>query len=200
MKPLSTSRRFYELESLERRYFLSIVPIDATAGVPFEGIVATNLRLPPHATGVHLVNVLINGQWDYAPTAIVREDGTFDLHARMTPQRAGTEEMIILFRNNDTGGWDVLETGEQTVRPNHFSATVPDASHHNRVPGTRVRDVLATFTTSSLTRPLDEYVVDVNWFGQSKPGRIERQADGTVAAYVEAHYPVNGNDGDVTVT
>ena len=200
MLPLKTSRRFYQLEPLERRYFLSLVPIDATAGVPFEGLVATNLRLPAHATGLDMVNVFINGQWDYAPTAVAREDGTFDLYAKMTVQRSGTEDMIILFRNDLTGGWDVLETGPQTVKPNHFDARVPDSSIYNRVPGTQFRGAVATFNTTPLTQPLDQYVVEVEGLGRTRQGRLVREDDGSVAAYVDdAYLPIDEGAG-VTVT
>jgi hypothetical protein len=201
MRLLITSRRFYQLEPLERRYFLSIVPIDATAGVPFEGLVATNLRLPAHATGIEMVNVMINGQWDYAPTAVAKADGTFDLYANMTVQRSGTETTIILFRNDLTGGWDVLETGQQTVKPNHFDARVPDSSIYNRIPGTLFRGAVTTFDTTPLTQPLEQYVVEVEGLGGTRQGRLVREADGSVGAYVDDTYlPVRDSAGDVRVT
>ena len=200
MRLFTSSRRFYQLEPLERRYFLTIVPIDATAAVPFEGLVATNLRLPAHATGLALVNVMINGQWDYAPTAVSHADGTFDLYARMTFQRGGTEQMSVWFRNDRTGGWDVLEQGEQTVKPNLFNASVTDVHLYDQIPGTRVRKPLATFTTTALTLPLDQYVAEVNWFGEVRPGRLVRADDGSVAVYLDNTYlPISG-DEDVSVT
>jgi hypothetical protein len=189
------------LEPLERRYFLTIVPIDATAGVPFEGLVATNLRLPAHATGLALVNVMINGQWDYAPNAVARADGTFDLYSSMTVQRSGTDDMIILFRNDLTGGWDVLERGPQTVKPNHFDARVPDSSVYNRVPGTQFRGAVATFNTTPLTQSLDQYVVEVEGLGAARQGRLVREGDGSVGVYVDDTYlPVGDSAGDVRVT
>ena len=199
MKRFATSRRLYQLEQLERRYFLTIVPIDATVGVPFEGLVATGLRLPAHATGLELVNVMINGQWDYAPTAVVRDDGTFDLYARMTPQRSGTADTTIWFRNDRTGGWDLLESGQQTIKASHFSARIADVHVYNRVPGTQMRDVLTTFETTELTQSLDDYVVEVDWFGQAKTGRLVSE-DGAVNVYVDDAYLPLARDGDVFVT
>jgi hypothetical protein len=70
MQTLPSYRRQFLMEQLEYRYFLTIVPINATAGLPFDGLVATDLRLPDYATGVGHLNVMINGQWDYAPTSM----------------------------------------------------------------------------------------------------------------------------------
>jgi hypothetical protein len=200
MQTLPSYRRRFLMEPLEYRYFLTIVPIDATAGVPFEGLVATNLRLPDHATSLELINVMINGQWDYYPTAVPKGDGTFDLYAKMTIQRGGADEMTIWFRNNDTGGWDVLERGNQTIRDNHFSAVFPDSMIYNRVPGTQMRDAVATFTRTSLTRSLDRYVADVDWLGTKMTGRLVEQPDGTVAVFLDAAYHPLGWGGDVGVT
>ena len=200
MQTLPSFRRRFVMEQLEHRYFLTIVPIDATAGVPFDGIVATGLRLPDYATGLTQLNVMINGQWDYAPTAIPNDDGTFDLRTSMTIQRGGTDEMTIWFRNDTTGGWDVLERGPQTIKENHFSAAMPDAPVYNRVSGTKVRDAVATFTKTSNTQPLDRYAAEVNWLGTPMTGRLVEQADGTVAVFLDnAYYPL-AEGGDVTVT
>src|SRR5438046_2739838 len=83
-------RAIFQFELLERRVLLTVVPIDATAGVPFDGLVATELHLPAYATGPELMNVMINGQWDYTPTAVKKPDGSYDLYTKMTPQQAGT--------------------------------------------------------------------------------------------------------------
>ena len=200
MQTLPSYRRQFLMEQLEYRYFLTIVPINATAGLPFDGLVATDLRLPDYATGVDHLNVMINGQWDYAPTAVAKGGGTFDLYARMTIQRGGTDEMTIWFRNNDTGGWDVLERGNQTITDNHFSAAVPDNMIYNRVPGTQMRDAVATFTTTPLTQSLDHYVADVDWLGTKMTGRLVEQAGGTVAVFLDAAYHPLGSGGEVNVT
>jgi hypothetical protein len=69
------------------------------------------------------------------------------------------------------------------------------------VAGTQFKDAVAVFATSPLTQDLSNYVVDVNWYGKQKTGRLEPQADGTVAAYVDNGYlPVNGVEEGVTVT
>ena len=200
MQALPSFRRRFLMEQLEYRYFLTIVPIDATAGLPFDGLVATDLRLPDYASGLDHLNVMINGQWDYAPTAVAKDDGTFDLYARMTIQRGGTDEMTIWFRNNNTGGWDVLERGNQAIRDNHFSAAVPDSMIYNRVPGTQIRDAVATFTTTSLTQSLDHYLADVDWLGTKMTGRLVEQAGGTVGVFLDAAYHPLGFGGDVNVT
>ena len=123
------TRALYLLELLERRLLMTMVPIDATAGVPFNGLVATELHLPSYATSPQLMNVLINGQWDYTPTAVKNSDGTYDLYTKMTPQRAGTEEAQIIFRNNNTGGWDLLESGMETVKDNDFQCRLSELLH-----------------------------------------------------------------------
>ncbi len=185
-------RSVYLLEPLERRYFLAIAPIDLTAGVPFDGLVATNLRLPAYATGHDMLNVGLSGNadTDYTPRAVVHADGTFDLYARFTPQRSGTGEMLITFRNDDTGGWDTLEVGEQMIKLNHFESRFPGLHIYDRVPGTKYREALVTFDTTSLTRSLDEYVVEVDWFGQTLPGRLVSE-HGSVSVYVDAYLPLN---------
>lgn len=193
-------RRAYELERLECRYFLTIVPIDATVGVPFDGLVATNLRLPAHATGLELMNVLINNQYDYYPRAVARDDGSFDLYAKLTPQQSGTGQMVITFRNDITGGWDILETGAQTVKPAHFDTRMPNEHKYDQLPGTLMRDPVATFTKTALTRPLDEYVVAVDWNGQSHGGHLALRDDGSVGAYVDGAYLPLDTDLNVTTT
>src|SRR5687768_81573 len=172
MQTLPSFRRRFLMEPLEHRWFLTIVPIDATAGVPFEGLVATDLRLPDYATGLGLINVMINGQWDYYPTAHVQPDGSFDLRAKLTPQRSGTDTMVIIFRSNRTGGWDTLEFGPQTVKPGHFDTRRPDESMYNLLPGTLMRGAVATFTRTELTRSLDDYVVEVDWLGKTHAGHL----------------------------
>lgn len=195
-------RLAWELERLEPRRFLTIVPIDATAGVPFEGIVATQLRLPAYATGPELMNVMINGQWVYEPNAIVRADGTIDLSVSYTPQGAGTGETSVWFRNDRTGGWDLLETGQHTIKPNHFNALHPDwYPGHRLINGAAYREPIARFNATDLAGDLADYTVEVNWFGQLKTGRLVRAADGTVEAFVDnAYLPTGYAYADVSTT
>jgi len=195
------SRPLYLLEMLEQRLLMSVVPIDATAGVPFHGLVAVELHLPSYATSPKLMNVLLNGQWDYTPTAVQNPDGTYDLYASMTPQKAGTSDMQIIFRNNDTGSWDTLETGLETVKDNHFSNVSPDRSIQEQIPGTQFKDPVAIFNTTALTQSLDHYVVSIDWYGKTKTGRLVQQGDGTVAAYVNDGYlPTDDSGSQITVT
>src|SRR6476660_4477553 len=119
----SLSRRMYELELLEPRRLLTIVPVDVQVAVPFDGLIATNLQLPANATGLDWLNVRIGDQWDYEPTAVANPDGTFDLYTTMTIERSGANDVSIIYRNNDTGGWDDLAFGQATGRPNDFDAT-----------------------------------------------------------------------------
>ena len=200
MQTLPSFRNRFLMEALEYRYFLTIVPIDATAGVPFDGIVATGLRLPEYATSLELINVMINGQYDYYPTAVVRPDGSFDLIAKFTPQRSGTADTYITFRNDRTGGWDLLDSGQQTIKPGHFDARMPDEHKYSLLPGTLMRDAVATFNTTELTRSLDEYVVEVDWAGKTLSGHLAFKEDGSVGAYVEEAYVPLNRDMDVFVS
>ncbi len=192
-------RSVYLLEPLERRYLLAMVPLDLTVGVPFDGLIATGLRLPTYADRMEWPVMQINGQYDYEPRRVFRADGTFDLYARLTPQRSGTGEMLITFRNETTEVWDTLESRRQTIKPSHFDSRQIGLHIYNEVPGTKMREALASFQPTEPARPLDEYVVEVNWFGQTKFGKLVREADGSVSAYVNAYLPIEG-DANVTTT
>ncbi len=200
LKQVGVIRAIYQLETLEARRMLTLVALDATAGLVYDGRVATQLRLPVHATGLTAVNVMVNGQWDYAPTAVSLPDGTFDLYVNMIPQRSGTGETSIWYRNDRTGGWGLLEYGQQTVKANHFNSTVADANVNDLRNGARYTNAVATFELSDDAGPLANYKADVNWFGTILPGRFEVIDEKTVGVFVDAYLPTGSTASDVTTT
>lgn len=179
------------IEQLEARRHLSLNPIEATVGVPLVNVVVADaITIPANATSLQHFNVLFGSEWDYDATLVPNGDGTYKVLADVTFGRSGESTVLLYYRNNKTGGWDVLDTGVANVAAGKFT-------HHSQGPfysglammaGTVYEQQLVTFEPeagvdfSSLSL-VGQLEID----GEVQPGavRLVERKDGLVDAYYD---------------